>query len=234
MKHALPLRPDRRSYTRHMTGDAATIDHLMQRKTVRAYAHEVVEKLRVVHEQVVDILQTVNDKRQQQLDKDDSEGDVVTAGDSVFVYDETTPVNRSRKLIKRWTGPFVVIKTNEKNTSTILKHNGESLVSNDRLRKVNDEQTSIQDMHQRDIALATEELTAINDSINALLQRQEALKTIAEVAEFASKNANEQATELANDDIDAEEHKYDVESEGDEEDVVVHGIIIDHNLSSMF
>jgi hypothetical protein len=214
--------------------DVITDDDLLQRKTVHAYAHEVVEKLKAVHEQVFDILQAVNTKRQQDIDNDEVDSDMLTVGDSVFLYNETTPVNRSRKLIKRWTGPYVITKTHNNNTSTILKHGGESLVSNDRLRKVIDDQTSIDDMHKQDIELATDELKAVNDSINALLERQAALKEISGVAEFARNNVDERAKQIANDDVDAEEHKDDVESEGDEEDVVMHGIIIDQSLSSMF
>jgi transposase InsO family protein len=214
--------------------DVLTNDDLLQRKTVHAYAHEVVERLKTVHEQVIDILQSVNNKRQQHIDDVDVDNDVITAGDSVFLYDETTPVNRSRKLIKRWKGPFVVTATHNNNTSTILKQSGESTVSNDRLRKVNEDQTSIQDMHQRDIALATEELTAINDSIAALLQRQVALKQIAEVAEHANNHVNEHARAVANDDVNADEHKYDDENDVDEEEVELNGIIIEQAFVTQF
>jgi transposase InsO family protein len=214
--------------------DVLTNDDLLQRKTVHAYAHEVVERLKTVHEQVIDILQSVNDKRQQHIDNDDIDVDVITAGDSVFLYDETTPVNRSRKLIKRWRGPYVVIATHNNNTSTILKPSGESMVSNDRLRKVNDDQTSIQDMHQRDIALATEELTAINDSIAALMQRQDALQQIAAMAEHVNNDANERARANANIDVDADEHKYDDEFEVDEEEVELNGIVIEPAIVARF
>jgi hypothetical protein len=214
--------------------EATPSTHDQLRKTVHAYAHEVVERLKTVHEQVIDILQSVNNKRQQHIDDVDVDNDVITAGDSVFLYDETTPVNRSRKLIKRWKGPFVVTATHNNNTSTILKQSGESTVSNDRLRKVNEDQTSIQDMHQRDIALATEELTAINDSIAALLQRQVALKQIAEVAEHANNHVNEHARAVANDDVNADEHKYDDENDVDEEEVELNGIIIEQAFVTQF
>jgi hypothetical protein len=215
--------------------DVLTDNDLIQRKTVHAYAHEVVERLKTVHEQVIDILKSVNAKRQQDIDDEDEvKHDVFTVGDSVFLHQDKTPVHRSRKLIKRWIGPFIITKTHNNNTSTILKHGGESLVSNDRLRKVRADETSADDMHQRDIELATEELTAINDSIKALLERQSALTEIAEIAKFARNNEAKQENDVQHDEIDREEQKYDDEHEEDVEDIIVNGMFCEAPFAASF
>jgi transposase InsO family protein len=213
--------------------DVITYNDLTQRKTVHAYAHEVADKLKAVHEQVIDILQSVNIKRKQDIDDIEIDIDILKVGDSVFLHDAATPINRSRKLIKRWKGPYIVTKTHNNNTSTILKPGGESLVSNDRLRKVNEEQTSLQDIHRNDIALATEELAAVNASIAAMQQRKDTLQTIAELAEFGSNNATSHANNIANIDNNEEEHKQDIESDDDVE-VMLHGISVARSLSVLF
>ena len=163
--------------------DEVTDNDFMQRKTVHAYAHEVADKLRRVHDQVRNILTSINDERQTALDADDAVLHVIHEGDNVYLYTEATPKGRARKLIKRWQGPYVVVKTNDNGTSVILKPSGESLVSNDRLRKQEDVSETIEEQYQSDIELATQELKAIEDSVQKMKARQTELQLIKDIAE---------------------------------------------------
>jgi transposase InsO family protein len=174
---------------RSVTDDVTDTD-FVQRKTVHAYAHEVADKLRRVHDQVNSILQKINADRQAALDAEDVDEHTLHAGDMVYLYDETTPLGRARKLVKRWRGPYVIVKTNDNGTSVILKPNGESLVSNDRLRKQVDVSESVEEQYKKDIELATSEIDALSDSIHKMQLRQAELRTAKQVAE-AAVGANE-------------------------------------------
>jgi transposase InsO family protein len=171
--------------------DDVTDKDFLQRKTVHAYAHEVADKLRRVHEQVRDILNKINTDRQAALDADQVEEHVFRPGDLVYLYEEMTPIGRARKLVKRWLGPYVVVKANDNGTTVILRGKGESLVSNDRLRRQTDEHESIADQHRLDIELATQELRAIEDNIQSMQQRQAELQTAKRIAELAAEQNND-------------------------------------------
>ena len=163
--------------------DNLTTANDISRTTVHAYAHEVVEKLAKVHQQVQDILEEVNAKRQDKLNDSDEDEHKLTEGDSVYLHDPTTPVHTSRKLVTRWKGPYVVVRVNDNNTSVILRGEEESLVSNDRLRKVQQGVDSLQQQHQHDIELATQELEVINERMIRLMKRKDDLLSVKEVAE---------------------------------------------------
>lgn len=220
--------------------DLLTDNDILQRKTVHAYAHEVIEKLRTVHEQVRDILQSINDERQQAIHAEAEGTGRIAAGDSVYLYDETTPVNRSKKFIKRWRGPFIVTKIHDNGTSVILKGEGESLVSNDRLRKVTEGCETIEELHQQDLDLATDELRAINESIVAMNERKQRLQTIVDVSKFAGSVAkasgngskpSQQLRAIEYDDETGQEHEA---SADDEDEIILNGLRIDHSVVMLF
>jgi transposase InsO family protein len=167
--------------------DDVTDEDFLQRKTVHAYAHEVADKLRRVHEQVRNILNKINSDRQAALDADQANGPTFQPGDLVYLYEEMTPIGRARKLVKRWNGPYVVVKANDNGTTVILRGKGESLVSNDRLRKQTDEHESVADQHRLDIELATQELRAVEDNIQSMRKRHAELRIAKQIAELAVK-----------------------------------------------
>jgi transposase InsO family protein len=152
-----------------------------QVKSVHAYSSEVAEKLKNVHDQVRVILNDINHKRQTELDDIDDKCKL-TVGDEVYLHDSTTPIQRSHKFIKRWLGPFLIIQANNNGTSVIMKNDGTSLVSNDRLRRVVDGTTDLRERHQRDMELATEELQLVAEKMSELTARQTQLEAAITVA----------------------------------------------------
>jgi transposase InsO family protein len=198
--------------------------------TVHGYAHEVVERLQRVHEQVREILAQVNDERQNEIDSDESVK--ITVGASVFLYDPTTPINRSRKFIRRWTGPYEVIMAHKNGTSTIIVSGKESTVSNDRLRIVSAADEPISQLHQHEIELANEELTVINEQLMKLSSRRSELEMITSISESALHHETFPSSVINQEE---DEQKYDVESDHDEEDdVTMNMIIINEDMRVMF
>ena len=216
--------------------DVITRDDFEQVKSVHAYAQEVVERLRAVHEQVRGILVDINIKRQNALDDVDM-SEQFTVGDLVWLHDPTTPVSRSRKFIKRWRGPYMLLRANNNGTSVILKDDGESLVSNNRLRRMatsTDEEQ--QEQQRRDIELATEEVELITDRMNELTVRRAQLQTVIDVAAAANtldghaRPSSPVSTSTTSDD---EEVKHDDESDDDEqeEQVQMHTVRVSDEVS---
>src|SRR5919199_3465986 len=91
-------------------------------------------------------------------------------GDQVWLFDPSTPVHRSKKLVKRWRGPYTVLRCNSDVTVTIMKGDVESLVNASRLRPYGRGVDSIEDQHKHDIELANEEIRVINETISTLTQ----------------------------------------------------------------
>jgi len=119
-----------------------------------------------VHTRVKDILENENKMRIDNM----SEIRVFNIGDKVFLHDNTTKVGLSRKLTKRWKGPFTIIERNSNVTYTIEKDGNTQLVSIHRLRLAGDQEKNSYLDHEEDLVNAQSELTSINDSIQHLLQ----------------------------------------------------------------
>jgi hypothetical protein len=90
-------------------------------------------------------------------------------GDKVLLYDVTTKVGYSRKLTKRWKGPYTIIEQNSDVTYTIADEKGTQLVTLHRLKAAGDEEKNNYLEHQDDLNMAEVELTSINDTIQHLL-----------------------------------------------------------------
>ena len=221
--------------------DIMTDVDVMQRKTVHAYAHEVTDKLRTVHAQVRDILRSINSRRQEALEAEETDPMHVTAGDSVYLYDETTPKKRASKFIKRWRGPYTVVKVHDNGTVTILKPRGESLVSRDRLRKKAEDCQSIEELHRQDVDLAVQELAAINDSMVAMRSRQQELQVVVDVAQGVTREVDSGVHDgMPPDDgiIDSEgtidsSNNIDAET-ADDESIDLDGLIVEPEVVVMF
>ena len=94
-------------------------------------------------------------------------------GDEVWLFDPTTPKQRSKKLIKRWRGPYVILRIKNGGMNvTLMKNDTETTVNVDRIRPYEHGVQSIEEQHARDIELAADELTAINDTLRDLSLRK--------------------------------------------------------------
>jgi hypothetical protein len=132
---------------------------------VHEYATEVVQKLYDVHMRVKEILENENVKR---IDKK-VELRMFNVGDQVLLHDSTTKVGLSRKLTKRWRGPFTILERNSDVTYTIVKDGNSQLVNIHRLKLVSDEKQNSYIEHEEDLASAESELNSLNATIENLL-----------------------------------------------------------------
>ncbi len=189
----------------------------MRRVTVHAYAHEVADKLKRVHDQVRDILARINDDRTNQINE--SEWLPLKVGDLVFLHQPNTPMNRSKKFIKRWIGPYNIIKVYDNNTFDLLRDGTTMKVSGDRLRLVKADRDTMEQQHEHDLALATAEIDMMNDQLVKLTARRDQLSSLADISRLGLKleregdtSANDtSSSHIDNDahDDDEDERKYD-------------------------
>jgi hypothetical protein len=161
--------------------DNIVSDDLDECRDKHAYARELAEKLYKVHQRVIEIYQQVNQDRSIAIENEKQTA--YSVGDQVWLFDPTTPKQRSKKLVKRWRGPYVILRiSNGGMNITLMKNDSETTVNVDRIRPYEHGVQSIEDQHQRDIELATHELDAINDTIRDLMRRKKTLMTEQQVA----------------------------------------------------
>jgi hypothetical protein len=132
---------------------------------VHEYATEVVQKLYDVHMRVKEILENENAKR---IDSK-VELRMFNVGDQVLLHDSTTKVGLSRKLTKRWRGPFTILERNSDVTYTIVKDGNTQLVNVHRLKLIGDEKQNSYLEHEDDLLSAESELISLNNTIENLL-----------------------------------------------------------------
>ena len=162
--------------------DQLTEDDLRNSNDTHVYAHELAAKLSKVHRRVREIYEQINEERTDAIEKEKTSP--YSPGDQVLLYDPTTPKQRSKKFVKRWRGPYTILRCNSDVTVTIMKGEKESLVSVARLRPYQQGVDSIEDQHKHDIELAEEEIRVINDTIQLMTQRKEALQVEQSISEI--------------------------------------------------
>jgi hypothetical protein len=150
---------------------------------VYEYATEVVQKLYDVHSRVKEILENENIKRIDNV----SELREYKVGDIVLLHDTTPKVGLSRKLTKRWRGPFTVLERNSDVTYTIIKDGNTQIVSVHRLKPIGDEKKNSYLEHEEDLLSAESELNSLNNIIENLLT----LRTEKETEKLSLKNSVE-------------------------------------------
>ena len=151
---------------------------------VHEYAVQLSQNLYDVHTRVKDILKNINDDR---IMKND--GDInlpsFNIGDEVLLYDPTTPKGLSRKLIKRWKGPYTVINKLSSTTYEIIRDGRSQTVHMERIRKQNmfdddrlNDELMIAEDEIRIIEQLQQQLLVRKQKINDDKQRIEAAVTI--------------------------------------------------------
>jgi transposase InsO family protein len=169
--------------------DQVTEEDIRNSQDTHAYAYEIVQRLYQVHQRVREIYAQVNEERKQDISCES----VTTyhEGDLVLLYDPTTPIHRSRKLVKRWTGPYKVLVKHNAVNYTILREGAQQRVNADRLRRYDAGTESIMDKHASDIELAKEEIRVINETMNELNDRKSILLSEQQIS-AAGKEIEEQ------------------------------------------
>ena len=166
--------------------DIAVSQDLHQKHDVPSYAKELVEKLREVHERVREILTQVNEGREE--DKDEVQKYLV--GDKVLLFQPQTKRGLSRKLVRRWTGPYTVIEKHSNVTYTIGRDGVTQKVNLHRLRpfKQEGDGEKLTVRYARQLELAEREVDAITEAVKELLERKE---KVMQQQQSASENMKE-------------------------------------------
>ena len=145
-----------------------------------------MEKLREVHERVREILTQVNEGREE--DKDEVQKYLV--GDKVLLFQPQTKRGLSRKLVRRWTGPYTVIEKHSNVTYTIGRDGVTQKVNLHRLRpfKQEGDGEKLTVRYARQLELAEKEIDAITEAVKELLERKE---KVMQQQQSASENMKE-------------------------------------------
>ena len=135
---------------------------------VHEYATGLVQRLYDVHQRIREILQSVNDQRV--VDNDEDTTPKYNVGDEVYLYDPTTTMGLSRKLVTRWKGPYTIIEQHSPVTYKIMKDGKSQVVHAERLRK---KSVPTDDQYTDELQIIEDELQVIEQSQQRLLQRQQ-------------------------------------------------------------
>ncbi len=154
-----------------------------QTKDIEHYATELAQKLYDVHTRVLEIYKAINEKR-----IEDGSDDVPTfeTGQQVYLYypgvktrrkgDDMERKTLTAKFMKRWKGPYRVMKRLSNTTYQIEKDGKLQNVHVERMRDaVSHRQTTI-DEYNHDLALADAELESIRQTQEMLIARENSLK----------------------------------------------------------
>ena len=160
--------------------DQITENEVRNNGNTHVYAYELAEKLYKVHQRVREIYEKINEDRENALENEKVH--TYKIGDQVLLYDPTTPRHKSRKLVRRWKGPYTIIRISDVNV-TIMKNDTEMLVHAERLRPFQQGTESIEDQHKNEIELAEEELKAINQLMSQMHVRKQRLLTEKSISE---------------------------------------------------
>jgi hypothetical protein len=156
---------------RDITDDILQSDYV-KNATIHGYAKELTEKLVKSHQRVRELLELVNEKREKQIDNEKPiQFDI---GDQVLLYDPTTPIGVSRKLVRRWVGPYIVIEKHSTVNYTIQKGSEQQKVNVKRLRLYKDfaDLQNVAELHETDLDIAKRELAAVSSELESLQVRK--------------------------------------------------------------
>ena len=152
----------------YIVSDTANSDN--NATNVYEYAVTLVNKLQDVHTRVIDILSNINDDRRA------SNNDIVISdiavGDMVWLYKPNTDVGKSKKLTRRWVGPYLVTAVRGSTTYEIERNGKKQVVHVNRLKKAYiDDSTSIRSFASQ-LQQAKVELDSISQAHQDMIQRQ--------------------------------------------------------------
>ena len=184
---------------------------------VHWYAAELVDKLKHVHARVKEILQEVN----QQRDESALMAKILNlkVGDEVFLYDPSNKKGESSKLKKRWLGPYKVLERKSPTVYVINKDGHADSVAVERLKKRETTAEPTVSGYDSQLEQLESELLKIKELQQNLLQRQQLKEVQKEQLAAQKMEAAAVAASAANDD-----------SHGDDNDDVIalSAIMVEH------
>lgn len=170
--------------------DELTQSDYFTHASIHGYAKQLAERLFKTHQRVRELLEQVNEKREKEIDKEKPVEFEV--GDQVLLYDSTTPSGVSRKLVRRWTGPYTVIERHSAVNYTIMKDSEQQKVNVKRLRLFKDfsDIQNVAEQHESDIEIAKREIEAISSEIQALAARKQEIETVNDIQQAENNDVN--------------------------------------------
>ncbi len=141
---------------------------------VQEYASAMIKRLKDVHQRVTDILNSINEDREKDL-QNKTITDIVV-GDQVWLYNQKGEIGKSRKLIRRWLGPYIVVEQKSPVNYLIEKDDKRQVVHVNRLKKAyTDDSTSLQSYSQQ-LEAAQQELDSISQAQQDMITRHMEVK----------------------------------------------------------
>jgi len=160
--------------------DSLTESEYYRHASIHGYAKALADKLFSTHQRVRELLEQVNEKREKEIEKEKET--VYSVGDQVLLYDPTTPQGVSKKLVRRWMGPYSIIEKHSDVTYVIMRDDPhqQQKVNVKRLRLFKDftDIENVADQHESELDVAKREVLALNDEIRELQQRKEVIQTV--------------------------------------------------------
>ena len=175
-----------------------------QAKDTEHYATELAQRLYDVHTRVIEIYKSVNEKR---LEEGANDVPTFEIGQQIYLYypgvktrrkgDDNERKTLTAKLIKRWKGPYNVMKKLSNTTYTIEKDGKLQNVHVERMRDaVNHKQTTIED-YDYDLTLADAELESLKTTQEMLITRENSLREEKSKLEAEREIEREEREEIA-------------------------------------
>ena len=158
--------------------DELTESDYFRNASIHGYARDLAQRLFKTHQRVRELLEQVNEKREKSID---NEAPIeFSIGDQVLLYDPTTPSGVSRKLVRRWTGPYLIVEKHSAVNYTIMKGSEQQKINVKRLRLFKDfaDIQNIADQHETALDVAKREIAAISEEIQALASRKQEIEAV--------------------------------------------------------
>jgi hypothetical protein len=187
--------------------DDITSTSVLGHNDVHAYASELTKRLSDTHHRVREILEKVNEARV--VNDVKCVLPVYEIGTLVWLFDPTTKKGLSRKLVRRWTGPYTIIEKHSDVNYTIMRENRTQKVHSERLRAYHDDDTQHDDNDNTQLELAQHEMQALADEIAALQARKKVIEDQHSII-TANRDANMSDESVNNDAHDHDDNDNDM------------------------
>jgi transposase InsO family protein len=156
--------------------DELTESDYYRNASIHGYARELATRLFKTHQRVRELLELANEKREKEIENE--KPIQFEVGDQVLLYDPTTPTGVSKKLVRRWVGPYVIIEKHSEVNYSIMKENDQQKVNVKRLRLFKDSSDipNVVDQHETELDVAKREIAAISSEIQVLATRKQEIE----------------------------------------------------------
>ena len=142
---------------------------------VHAYADEVANTIESTTRRIRELLASVNEEREADIQAAAAEERSFRVGDKVLLYNPATPLRHAAKLVKRWTGPHLIMARHGDVNYDLQVGDNVKQVHIHRLRKYED--ADARNQYEQGITHAQDELLAVREYQRQLLQREQQLRT---------------------------------------------------------